>query len=205
MARRKQSLVGQLYAAHQKKKQQREREERQAQKEYIAAAQKLQKELEREEERRRRDAERAEQAQLREETRAAQVRQREEAQAERQRQQQVAAHARQRQQAEAARQREEQQRQLDLLAAEAEVKTAAIQAQTDGLHNLLRHRNSSLAVRSGEIERAFNTGGPDALVDAVQRSLAASVHPDGLTGAYAAVFRHESGLHPRLVRYTANP
>jgi restriction system protein len=189
---RKQSLVAQLYAAHQKKKQQREREERQAHKEYIAATQKLQKELEREEERRRRDAERAEQGRLRDEVRAAQAREREEMQADKQRQQQVAAHARQREQAEAVHQRQEQQRQLDILAAEAEVKTAAIEAQIEALHSLLRHRNSSLAVRSQEIEQAFNAGGPEALVDAVQRTVAASVHPDGLTGAYAAVFQPEA-------------
>jgi restriction system protein len=189
---KKQSLVGQLYAAHLKKKQQREREERQAQKEYLAATQKLQKELEREEERRRRDAERAEHARLREETRAAQARQREVAQADKQRQQQVATQARQRQQEEAVRQRQEQQRQLDVLAAETEVKTAAIQAQIEALHELLQQRNTSLAGRSREIEQAFNTGGAEALVDAVQRNLAASVHPDGLTGAYAAVFRPEA-------------
>ena len=72
------------------------------------------------------------------------------------------------------------------------MKTAAIQARIDALHDLLRHRNSSLSIHSREIEQASHTGGPDALVDAVQRRLAASVHPDSLTGAYAAIFRPEA-------------
>ena len=194
MAGRKKSLAARLYAAHKKKKRQREREEAQAQKARLAETLRRQKEFEREEDKARRDVERADQARQREEIRQAQARQREDVRLDRQRRQEAAAQTRDQQQRETARKREEKQRELDLLAAESDVRTASIDAQVTALQRILQERQRNLKDRSDNIEHEFKDGSSEALVNAVEATLAIAPLPvgPGPSSAYAALYRPES-------------
>jgi restriction system protein len=53
-------------------------------------------------------------------------------------------------------------------------------------------RNRRLTARSRQVEGAFNAGGPEALVDAVQKALATSAYPEGLDGSCAAKYVPEA-------------
>jgi restriction system protein len=76
--------------------------------------------------------------------------------------------------------------------AEAEVMTEAVQAQVAAFERLLVDRSRHLAGRSRLVEDAFNSDGPEAFVEAIQRALATSVYPDGLDGSCAAQYIPES-------------
>ncbi len=172
MARRN-SLLAQMYAAHQKAKLERERLEEQARKAWAAEERKIATEEAKEAARQRREAERAAQARLR----AGEQAQRLAAQQERERQRQ-----------EADARRLAAQRRLS----EAEVMTEAVQAKVTAFERLLVDRNLHLARHSRPAEDAFNKDGPDAFVEAIQRALATSVYPDGLDGSCAAQYIPES-------------
>ena len=183
MARRK-SLVAQLYAAHRKAKLERQKEEARASREWAAEQRRIAAQLAKEETEARRKAEQAERA-----------RQQEAAQAERQ----AAAHQREAAREAAATAREEQQRAAserraaaERRAAEAEFRTSAVEAKVAAFGQLLTDRNRRLAARSSQVEDAFNGGGPEALVDAVQKALATSAYPEGLEGSCAAKYVPEA-------------
>lgn len=183
MARRK-SLVAQLYAAHQKAKLERQKEEARAGREWAAEQRRIAAQLAKEEAEERRKAEAAERA-----------RQQQAAQAERQ----AAAQQREAARQAAATAREEQQRAAaekraaaERRAAEAEFRTSAVEAKIAAFDQLLADRNRRLAARSRQVEDAFNGGGPEALVDAVQKALATSAYPEGLEGSCAAKYVPEA-------------
>ena len=67
-----------------------------------------------------------------------------------------------------------------------------MEAKVAAFGQLLADRNRRLAARSRQIEDAFNGGGPEALVDAVQKALATSVYPEGLDGSCAAKYVPEA-------------
>jgi restriction system protein len=194
MPRRK-SLLAQMYEARQKAKLQQRKLEEQASRAWAAEERKVAAQMEKEAAQQRREAERAGQARLREEQQAERARQQEAAQAERQ----AAAEARERQRQEAAERREQQAREADQRRraterrmAEAEVRTEAVQATVAAFERLLADRNRQLAAHGRRAEDAFNAGGPEAFVEAVQRALATSVYPDGLDGSCAAQYLPES-------------
>jgi restriction system protein len=194
MPRRK-SLIAQMYEARQKAKLQQRKLEEQASRAWAAEERKVATQMEKEAAQQRREAERTAQARLREEQQAERARQQEAAQAERQ----AAAEARERQRQEAAERREQQAREADQRRhaterrmAEAEVRTEAVQATVAAFERLLADRNRQLAAHGRHAEDAFNAGGPEAFVEAVQRALATSVYPDGLDGSCAAQYLPES-------------
>ncbi len=194
MPRRK-SLIAQMYEARQKAKLQQRKLEEQASRAWAAEERKVAAQMEKEAAQQRREAERTAQARLREEQQAERARQQEAAQAERQ----AAAEARERQRQEAAERREQQAREADQRRhaterrmAEAEVRTEAVQATVAAFERLLADRNRQLAAHGRHAEDAFNAGGPEAFVEAVQRALATSVYPDGLDGSCAAQYLPES-------------
>src|SRR6266566_2592850 len=205
MARRK-SLLAQIYAAHQKAKQEQQRAEERARKADAAEMRKIAAQLEKEAAQQRREDQRATQARLKQQQQEERARQqaaekaaRLVAQREKERQQQAAAQLRdqQRQQAEAKRDEqrraaEERRLAVERRMAEAEFRTDAVHSQVAALERLLRDRNRSLASESRRVEEAFNANGSDALVTAVQQALATSVYPDGLRGSCAAMFRPEA-------------
>jgi restriction system protein len=184
-----------MYEARQKAKLQQRKLEEQASRAWAAEERKVAAQMEKEAAQQRREAERAGQARLREEQQAERARQQEAAQAERQ----AAAEARERQRQEAAERREQQAREADQRRhaterrmAEAEVRTEAVQATVAAFERLLADRNRQLAAHGRHAEDAFNAGGPEAFVEAVQRALATSVYPDGLDGSCAAQYLPES-------------
>ena len=183
MARRK-SLLAQIYTAHQKAKLERERLEEQARKAWAAEERKVAAQEAREAAQQRREAERAAQAQ----ERARQQAVRQAAQEEQERQRQAAAHAREQERQETGARRLDVQRRV----AEAEVLTKAVHAKVAAFDRLLQDRNRRFAGRSRGAEEAFNAGGPEAFVEAVQRALATSVYPEGLDGSCAAQYVPES-------------
>ena len=67
-----------------------------------------------------------------------------------------------------------------------------MEAKVAAFDQLLTDRNRRLAARSRQIEDAFNGGGSEALVDAVQKALATSVYPEGLDGSCAAKYVPEA-------------
>ena len=183
MARRK-SLVAQLYAAHQKAKLERQKEEERAGREWAAEQRRIAAQLAKEETEARRKAEqagRARQQQAAQAERQAAAQQREAAR-------QAAATAREEQQRAAA----ERQAAAERRAAEAEFRTSAVEAKVASFDRLLTDRNRRLAARSRQVEDAFNGGGPEALVDAVQKALATSAYPEGLDGSCAAKYVPEA-------------
>jgi restriction system protein len=184
-----------MYEARQKAKLQQRKLEEQASRAWAAEERKVATQMEKEAAQQRREAERTAQARLREEQQAERARQQEAAQAERQ----AAAEARERQRQEAAERREQQAREADQRRhaterrmAEAEVRTEAVQATVAAFERLLADRNRQLAAHGRHAEDAFNAGGPEAFVEAVQRALATSVYPDGLDGSCAAQYLPES-------------
>ena len=194
MPRRK-SLLAQMYEARQKAKLQQRKLEEQASRAWAEEERKVAALMEKEAAQQRREAERAGQARLREEQQAERARQQEAAQAQRQ----AAAQGRERQRQEAAERREQQaaeadqrRRAVERRMAEAEIRTEAVQATVAAFERLLADRNRRLAARSRRAEDAFNAGGPEAFVEAVQRALATSVYPDGLDGSCAAQYLPES-------------
>jgi restriction system protein len=151
--------------------------------------------MEKEAAQQRREAERTAQARLREEQQAERARQQEAAKSERQ----AAAEAREQQRQEAAERREQQaaaadqrRRAVERRMAEAEVRTEAAETTVAAFERLLTDRNRQLVAHSGHAEDAFNAGGPEAFVEAVQRALATSVYPEGLDGSCAAQYLPES-------------
>lgn len=194
MPRRK-SLLAQMYQTHQKAKLQQQKEEERFRREWEAEQRRISAQMEKEAAQQRRAEERAAQAKLREKQQAERSRQqaaaraeRLAAQQERERERQAAAelHERQRQEAEKKRLAAEQR------TAEAEVRTEAVHGKVADFERLLLDRNRRLAARSRRTEDAFNAGGPEAFVEAVQRALATSVYPDGLDGSCAAQYVPES-------------
>jgi restriction system protein len=183
MARRK-SLVAQVYAARQKAKLERQKEEARASREWAAQQRRNATQLAKEEAEARRKAEQAERAKLQQAAQAerlAATKQREAAR-------QAAATAREGQQRAAAERRTTAERH----AAEAEFRTTAVETRVAAFDRLLADRNCILAALSAGIEEAFNTGGPEALVDAVQKALATSAYPEGLDGSCAARYVPEA-------------
>ncbi len=205
MARRK-SLLAQMYAARQKAKLERQREEERLRKADAAEMRKIAAQLEKEAAEQRRDKERAAQARLKEQQQEERARQQEEAKAERlaaqqekERQRQAAALLREqeRQQAEERREvqrlvAEERRVTAERRVAEAEFRTEAVQGQVAAFERLLQNRNRSLAAQSRRVEEVFNAEGSEAFVTALQQALATSVYPDGLHGSCAAMYRPEA-------------
>jgi restriction system protein len=205
MPRRK-SMLAQMYAARQKSKLQRQREEERARKEWLVEERRIATQLEKEAAQQRREEEHAAQAKLREQQQAERARQqaaakteRLAAQQERERERQAAAELRENQRREAEERREQQRREADRSRrvterriAEAEVRTEAVRAKVAAFERLLLDRNRHLAVRSRRAEDAFNARGPEAFVEAIQRALATSVYPEGLDGSCAAQYIPES-------------
>lgn len=91
-----------------------------------------------------------------------------------------------------AREADQRRRAVEGRMTEAEVRTEAVQATVAAFERLLADRNRQLAARSRRAEDAFNSGGPEAFVEAVQRALATSVYPEGLDGSCAAQYLPES-------------
>ncbi|HWG62190.1 MAG TPA: restriction endonuclease [Streptosporangiaceae bacterium] len=194
MPRRK-SLLAQMYEARQKAKLQQRKLEEQASRAWAAEERRVAAQTEKEAAQQRREAERTAQVRAREEQQAERIRQQEAAKAERQ----AAAEAREQQRQEAAERREQQAREADQRRrevegrmTEAEVRTEAAQATVAAFERLLTDRNRQLATGSSRAEDAFNSGGPEAFVEAVQRALATSVYPEGLDGSCAAQYLPES-------------
>jgi restriction system protein len=183
MARRK-SLVAQLYAAHQKAKLERQKEEARAGREWVAEQRRIAAQLAKEETEARRKAEQAERAKQQQ---AAQA-ERQAAAQQREAARQAAATAREEHQRAAS----ERQAAAERRAAEAEFRTSAVEAKVASFDRLLTDRNRRLAARSRQVEDAFNGGGPEALVDAVQKALATSAYPEGLDGSCAAKYVPEA-------------
>jgi len=183
MARRK-SLVAQLYAAHQKAKLERQKEEARASREWAAEQRRIAAQLAKEEAEARRKTEQAERARQQQAAQAERLA----AQQQREAARQVAAEAREEQQRAAAERRATAERR----AAEAEFRTGAVEAKVAAFDQLLTDRNRRLSARSRQIEDAFNTAGPEALVDTVQKALATSVYPEGLDGSCAAKYMPEA-------------
>jgi len=183
MARRK-SLLAQMYEARQKAKLQQQKEEARASREWAAEERRIAAQQAKDEAVARRKAQQDEQE-----------RQRLAAQAERQ----EAARQREAARRAAAAEREEQQRAaaerraaVERRVAEAEFLTSAAQATVTAFDRLLADRARSLAALSRQVEDAFNDGGPEALVDEIQRVLATSMYPDGLDGSCAAKYIPEA-------------
>jgi restriction system protein len=183
MARRK-PLLAQMYAAHQKAKLERDRLEEQARKAWAAEERKIAAQQAKEAARQRRETQQAEQARLRAEEQTRRLA----AQEERELERQATARTRERQHEEAESRRRAGQRRL----AETELMTEAVQAKTAAFDRLLLDRSRRLARFSRSAEEAFNADGPEALVDAIQQALAASVYPEGLDGSCAAQYIPES-------------
>jgi restriction system protein len=183
MARRK-SLLAQMYEARQKAKLQQQKEEARARREWAAEERRISAQLAKDEAAARRRAQQVEQEQ-----------QRQAAQAVRQ----AAAQQREAARQAAASLREEQQRVVSERRAaaerrvvEAEFLTSAAQTTIAAFDRLLADRCRSLAALSRQVEDAFNAGGPEALVEEIQRALATSVYPDGLDGSCAAKYIPEA-------------
>ena len=205
MPRRK-SLLAQMYESRQKAKLQQQKLEEQAARAWAAEERRVAAQLEKEAAQEQREADRAAQARLKEEQQAERTRQQETAKAERlaaqqqrERERLAAAEAREQQRREAAERREQQAREADRRRraverriAEAEVRTEAVRATVAAFEGLLAGRSRHLAARSRRAEDAFNGGGPEAFVAAIQRALATSVYPDGLDGSCAAQYIPES-------------
>lgn len=205
MAKRK-SLIAQMYAVHQKSKQERRRAEERERRQYEAEARRLAAELEKEAQQLRRVEERAERDRLRQQQAAARAREHAAAKAqqlaqqqEKERQRQAAAQLREQQRRQAEAKREEQRRAVEdqrvavqRHIAEAEHRTEAVRHHVATLERLLLDRDRGMAAGSRQAEEAFNTQGSDAFVVALQRALATSVHPDGLRGSLAAMYRPEA-------------
>jgi restriction system protein len=173
-----------LYAAHQKAKLEREKEEARASREWAAGQRRIAAQLAKEQAEARRKAEQAERAkqqQAAQSERLAAQRQREAAR-------RTAVAAREEQQRASAERRATAERR----AAEAEFRASAVHARISALDRLLTDRSRHLAARSRQVEDAFNTGGPEALVGAVQKALATSIYPDGLDGSCAAKYIPEA-------------
>ena len=194
MPRRK-SLIAQMYEAHQKAKQQRQKLEDQANRAWAAEERKAEAQAAKEAAQQRREEERAAQARVREEQQA----ERAAAQQEREGQRQAAAEAHQQQRREAEERREQQhqeaeQRRLtaERRVAEAQVRTEAVHGKMAAYERLLLDRNRNLVGHSQQAEDAFKAHGPEAFVEAIQRGLATSVYPDGLVGSCAAQYLPES-------------
>ena len=183
MARRK-SLLAQLYEARQKAKLQQQKEEARASQEWAAEERRIAAQLAKDEAAARRKAEQSERTRLQQ---AAQA-ERQAAQQQREAERQAAVAARKEQQ----RVTSERRAGAERRAAEAEFLTSAAQATIAAFDRLLADRSRSLAARSRQVEEAFNAGGPDALVEAIQRALATSVYPDGLYGSCAAKYIPEA-------------
>ena len=205
MPRRK-SLLAQMYEARQKAKLQQQKLEEQAARAWAAEERRVAAQLEKEAAQERREADRAAQARLRQEEQAERTRQQEAAKAERlaaqqqrERERQAAAEAREQQRREAAERREQQaseadrrRRTVERRTAEAQVRSEAVRATVAAFERLLADRSRHLAARSRRAEDAFNAGGPEVFVAAIQRALATSVYPDGLDGSCAAQYIPES-------------
>jgi restriction system protein len=183
MARRK-SLLAQMYEARQKAKLQQQKLEDQASRAWAAEERRIEAQQAKDEAAARRQAEQAEQTRLQQ---AAQAK-RKATQQQREEERQAAAAARADQQRAASERRATAERR----AAEAEFLTSAVQVTIAAYDQLLGDRSRSLAARSRQVEEAFNAGGPDALVEAIQRALAMSVYPDGLDGSCAAKYIPEA-------------
>jgi restriction system protein len=206
MPRRK-SLLAQMYESRQKAKLQQQKMEEQTARAWAAEERRIAAQAEKEAAQQRREAERMAQARLREEQQAGRARQQEAAKAERlatqhqrERERQEAAGTREQQRREAAERRDQQARETDRRRraverriTEAEVRTEAVQTTVAAFERLLLDRNRQLAARSRRAEDAFNTGDPEAFVEAIQRALATSVYPEELDGSCAAQYLPESG------------
>jgi len=173
-----------MYEARQKAKLQQQKEEARARREWAAEERRISAQLAKDAAAARRRAQQAEQEQ-----------QRQAAQAERQ----AAAQQREAARQAAASLRQEQQRVVSERRAaaerrvvEAEFLTSAAQATIAAFDRLLADRCRSLAALSRQVEDAFNAGGPEALVEEIQRALATSVYPDGLDGSCAAKYIPEA-------------
>jgi restriction system protein len=194
MAKRK-SLIAQMFEARQKAKLQQQKLEDQASRAWAAEERKVAGQKAREAAQLRQEADRAAKARVREEQLAVQAA----AQQERERERREAAETREQQRREAEERREQQQRETEQhrlaaerRAAEAEFRSETVRATVATFENLLDDRNRHLAARNRQAEDAFNTGGPQAFVEAIQQALATSVYPDGLNGACAAQYVAES-------------
>ncbi len=183
MTRRK-SLLAQMYEARQKAKLQQQKAEAQASQAWAAEERRAAAQLARDEAAARKQAEQAERARLQQ---AAQA-ERQAVQQEREAAREAAAAAREEQQRAASERRAAAARRV----AEAEFLTSAVQGTVAAFDRLLADRSRSLAARSRQAEEAFNAGGPEALVDAIQQALASSVYPDGLDGSCAAKYIPEA-------------
>jgi restriction system protein len=183
LARRK-SLIAQLYSAHQKAKLERQKEEARASREWAAEQRRIAAQAAKESADERRKEERAERARQQQAVQAGRLA----AQREREATRQAAAVAREERQRAAAERRADIERGI----AEAEFRTTAVQAKVDAFERLLSDRSRLLAARGRSIEDAFNAGGPEALVEGIQRALATSVYPEGLNGSCAARYVPEA-------------
>lgn len=187
MAKRK-SLIAQMYEARQKAKEAQRREQERVQKAWAAEQRRIAERRAKEEARERREQERAnlarERAQQQEKAKA----ERAAAQRERDQQRAEAARVREQRQSEA----EARRRAVARHVAEAEFRTEAVTRQMAEFDRLLIERRKDLTTVSVSAEDAFNARGPEALAETLQRSLAASVYPEGIHAACAALFRPEA-------------
>lgn len=88
-------------------------------------------------------------------------------------------------------------------ASEAQFRTDAVAAKLDAFGRLLLDRNRSAAAAALELEAALKYGGAEALVERLQRVLAQSRYPDGMSGRVAA--RYEPSPRELLVEYEFPP
>jgi restriction system protein len=183
MARRKPQLT-QLYEARQKAKLQQQKAEERARQAWATEECRAAAQAAKEQAAARREEQRADRARQQQGAEAA----RRAAQQEREAARQAAAQARNERQSAADAKRATVERRT----AEAEFRSSAVQVTLAALDRLLTDRNRSLAALSRQAEDAFNTGGPEALVDATQRALASSLYPDGLDGSCAAKYIPEA-------------
>lgn len=201
MARRK-GLIAQIFDARKEAKKLRAQEDARRHQELLA-------EQHRQEAEARREARQAEAAAKKAEAELARARRlsdqaaakaaREATQRERAEERRRSAAARVSAQAEASAQRAVEQQVHARRSAEAEFRTEAIAAKVAAYGNLLVDRNRRAVDSALELHTALVNGGPNGFVDRLQRLLARSRYPEGLTGSAAA--HYEPTSRELLIEY----
>lgn len=110
-----------------------------------------------------------------------------------------ASEMRARAQAEAAEKRQAAEEEFARKLAEAEFRTEALSARIAEYSGLLRDRNLGARNAVLELTAALSNGGPNALVERLQHTLAQSRYPEGLTGKVAA--HYDAASKELLIEY----
>lgn len=181
MAQRRKSLIVSMFDAHQKNKRAKQREQEKADREYRAQQARMQRELAKQVEQQQREQERQWAASQQAAKRAEEARKREDA-----------ARAREAEKAAAARVKRDREALAEARLAEADQETLLLDQRREGLESLLADRMRNAGGRVEEATRAFNVHGPVGFAAHVEQLLAASVYPDGTSGAAAVGCRPES-------------